>query len=71
MLLFEESSQLLAQGGFSYLKLSGWYYLPVKNGFLGDLREFFEYWWHNGAECSGSLFRFSTRRNLGFAVVDI
>ena len=41
MLLFEESSQLLAQGGFSYLKLSGWYYLPVKNGFLGDLREFF------------------------------
>jgi hypothetical protein len=40
MPLFEASSQLLAQGELRYFTFSGSYYLPVKNGLLGDKRDY-------------------------------
>lgn len=73
MPLFEASSRLIAQEELRYFTFSGWYYLTVKNGLLGNIRNLLVLVARglcNGMERSGSLFEFSTRRNLGFKVLD-
>jgi hypothetical protein len=73
MPIFEASSRLIAQEELRYFTFSGWYYLPVKNGLLSNVRNFFVLVVRglcNGAERSGRLFEFSTWRNLGFTVLD-
>ena len=73
MPLFEASSRLITQEELRYFTFSGWYYLPVKNGLLGNIRNFWVLVARgicNGAERSRSLFEFSTRRNLWNKVLD-
>jgi hypothetical protein len=41
MSIFEASSRLIAQEELRYFTFRGWYYLPVKNGLLGNIRNFF------------------------------
>jgi len=58
-----------------YFTFSGWYYLPVKNGLLGNIRNALVLVARGlcnggGGALGGSLFEFSTRWNLGFKVLD-
>jgi hypothetical protein len=73
MSIFEASSRLIAQKELRYFTFSGRYYLPVKNGLLGNIRNFLVLVARglcNEAERSGRLFEFSTWRNVGFTVLD-